>query len=299
VADDSEVAKFATHPATRSIVRNLGLSYLLPDQMPTHSQLCELLTLTPIGGHEDNPEAVAIGDRLAVWKANGPYGKIFDGVSTDSLNSDVTHFELGLIPDSMNELREACHFLVLNFARQRVVKQKRADRKLLVFEEGARLLQVPGGERVLKEFYGQMRKFGCTVFTVFQQISAFQECSPAARAAVIDNAKLIAISAQPSPRAVQEIGDALELTEATRRTIQRYPLPEHQGNQKFSSFTMVCPDPRRKIVGTFRNVVSEPVLYAGASDNEIFDERSKDLKNYEDVVQGILERSRKRRENDT
>ena len=292
--DAGEVAKFATHPATRSIVRNLGLSYVPPDQMPTHSQLVELLTLTPLGGYDDNPEAVAIGDRLLVWKASGPYGKIFDGVSTDSLNSSITHFELGLIPDSMEELRSACHFLVLNFARQRVVKQRRADRKILVFEEGARLLQVPGGERVLKEFYGQMRKFGCTVITVFQQISAFKECSPAARAAVIDNAKLIIVSAQPSPAAVKEIGDALELTDATRQTIQRFPLPEHQSSgRKFSSFTMICPDPRRKIVGTFRNVAAPEVIYAGSSDNEIFDERQKALKQYEDVVEGILELSRK------
>jgi hypothetical protein len=185
-------------------------------------------------------------------------------------------------------------FLVLNFARQRVIKQKRADRKLLVFEEGARLLQVPGGERVLKEFYGQMRKFGCTVFTVFQQAAALSACDPAARAAVIDNAKLIIISAQPSPRAVQEIGDAFELTDATEKTIQRYPLPEHQRDgHKFSSFTMVCPDPRRKIVGTFRNVAAPEIIYAGSSDNETFDNRSKELSQYGDVVEGILNEARK------
>lgn len=292
--DDAEVAKFATHPSTRSIVRNLGLSYLSPSEMPTHSQLVELLTLTPVGGHEDNPEAVQIGDRLSVWKASGPYGKIFDGISTDSLNADCTHFELGLIPDSMEELRSACHFLVLNFARQRVVKQKRADRKLLIFEEGARLLQVPGGERILKEVYGQMRKFNCCVFTVFQQIAAFEECSASARAAVIDNSKLVVISSQPSPRAVGEIGGALELTDAAKKTIQRYPLPEHQSvGNKFSSFTMVCQDPRRKIVGTFRSVASPEVIYAGSSDKELFDERSKALKKHSDIVEGILKEARK------
>jgi type IV secretion system protein TrbE len=70
----------------------------------------ELMTLTPIGGYEENPEAVAIGDRLSVWKANGPYGKLFDGPTSTRLDGDFTHFELGLIPDSMEELRAAAHF---------------------------------------------------------------------------------------------------------------------------------------------------------------------------------------------
>jgi hypothetical protein len=35
--DEHEVAKFATHHAKRSIVRDLGLSYLTPEEMPTHS----------------------------------------------------------------------------------------------------------------------------------------------------------------------------------------------------------------------------------------------------------------------
>ena len=98
--------------------------------MPTHSQLVELMTLTPIGGYDDNAEAVKIGDRLSVWKAGGSYGRLFDGVTTVRLDADVTHFELGLIPDAMEELRDAAHFLVLNVARQQVIKRPRAQRKL-------------------------------------------------------------------------------------------------------------------------------------------------------------------------
>src|SRR5208282_5698413 len=113
-----EVAKFSTHHLTRGIVRDLGMSYLSPEEMPTHAQLVELMTLTPIGGYDDNAEAVKIGDRLSVWKAGGPYGKLFDGVTTSHLDADVTHFELGLIPDSMEELKAVVHFLVRNFARQ-------------------------------------------------------------------------------------------------------------------------------------------------------------------------------------
>jgi type IV secretion system protein TrbE len=292
-ADEDEVAKFSTHHATRSIVRDLGLSYLTAAEMPTHSQLVELMTLTPIGGHEENPEAVAIGDRLSVWKANGPYGKLFDGPTSTRLDGDVTHFELGLIPDSMEELRAAAHFLVLNVSRQQVIKRPRAERKLIIFEEGARIIQLPGGAKALKEFYAQMRKYGAVVGTVFQQVAALQAADETVRAAVLDNAKLIAISAQPSPRAAEEIGDALELSSSARQAIKRYPLPEHQTGEKFSSFLLVAPDPRRKLVGTFRNIACREVVYCGASDNAVFDERSKALSGYDDIVEGILMEARK------
>jgi hypothetical protein len=290
---EDEVAKFATHHATRSMVRDLGLSFLAPADMPTHSQLVELMTLTPIGGYDENPEAVAIGDRLSVWRASGPYGKLFDGITTSRLDGDVTHFELGLIPDSMEELRAAAHFLVLNVARQQVIKRPRAERKFCLFEEGARIIQMPGGAKVLSEFYGQMRKFGAVVCTVFQQYAALKTADETVRAAVFDNTKLFLVSAQPSPRAAEEICDALELSEAARATIKRYPLPEHQGAQKFSSFLMVAPHPRQKLVGTFRNIACKEVVYAGASDNKTFDRRKAALSQYPDVVQGILEESRK------
>ena len=292
--DEHEVAKFSTHHLTRSIVRDLGMSYLSPEEMPTHSQLVELMTLTPIGGYDDNAEAVKIGDRLSVWKAGGPYGKLFDGVTTSRLDTDVTHFELGLIPDSMEELKAVVHFLVRNFARQQIIKRPRAERKLLIFEEAARLIQAPGGAKALKEYYAQMRKFGAVCCTVFQQIAALREADPTIRAAVLDNAKLVLVSAQPSPRAAEEICDVLELSDASKQAIKRYPLPEHQKTgQKFASFMMVCPDPRRKIVGTFRNISSAEVVYTGSSDNETFDTRQKSLSEYSDVIEGIITEARK------
>jgi type IV secretion system protein TrbE len=293
VLDEHEVAKFATHHLTRSTVRDLGMSYLSPEEMPTHSQLVELMTLTPIGGYDDNAEAVKIGDRLSVWKASGPYGRLFDGVTTSRLDQDVTHFELGLIPDAMEELRAAAHFLVLNVARQQVIKRPRAQRKLIIFEEGARTIQLPGGAKALKEFYAQMRKYGAVVCTVFQQSAPLQSADSRLRAAVFDNTKLFVVSAQPSPRAADEIGDALELSTSARESVKRYPLPEYQTGRKFGSFLMVAPDPRRKLVGTFRNIAAPEVVYAGASDNNVWDERQKALQAYDDIVTGIITEARK------
>jgi type IV secretion system protein TrbE len=184
---------------------------------------------------------------------------------------------------------------VLNVARQQVIKRPRAERKLIIFEEGARIIQLPGGAKALNEFYGQLRKFGAVCCTVFQQVAALEAAEKSVRASVVDNTKLFLVSAQPSPRAAEAIADALELSDAPQATIKRYPLPEHQSEgRKFSSFLMVAPDPRRKLVGTLRNIACREVVYAGASDLETFDERQKALLKYDDVVEGILTEARKK-----
>lgn len=290
---DGDISLFATHHYTRDTVRNLGFSYMRPEDMPRLGQLVELMSLTPIGGHEENPVAVGLGDRLRAWQANGNYGKLFDGVMTNRLDSDITHFELGFIDPSMEDLRAAAHFLVLNVARQQVMKRPRSERKLLFFEEGARLLQMPGGAAVLKEFYAQARKFGAVVGTVFQQYAALKCSDETIRASVFDNTKLFLVSAQPSPQATDDIGKALEISEAAREAIKRYPSPEHQTGNRFSSFMMVAPDPQRKMVGTLRNIATKEVVFCGASDNKVFDNRNKALMQYDDIVEGIIEESRK------
>jgi hypothetical protein len=193
----------------------------------------------------------------------------------------------------MEELREAAHFLVLNVARQQVMKRRRAERKLIIFEEAARILQLPGGAKALKEFYAQMRKYGAVVCSVFQQATALQTADETLRAAVFDNTKLFIVSAQPSPRAADEIAAALEIGDSAKEALKRYPLPEHQTGQQFSSFLMVAPDPRRKLVGTFRNIAAPEVVYAGASNNKVWDERQKALLAYNDVVTGIITEARK------
>jgi hypothetical protein len=293
--DSEAIAQFGTHYSTRGLVRDLGMSYLPPESMPTLSQLVELMTLTPIGGDTDNPLAVETGDRLSVWRANGVYGKLFDGKTTARFDQECVHLELGLIPNSLEPMREAAHFLVLNLSRQQVIKRPRAQRKWIVFEEGARVLQAPGGAKALQEFYGQMRKFGAVVCTVFQQAAPLLTVDPKVRAAVIDNSKLILISAQPSPTAADQIANIHELSATAVETIKRYPLPENQSEgRKFSSFLMVVPDPRRKLVGTLRNLACPEVVYCGASDTNIWDERQKALAKYDDVVAGIITEARKR-----
>jgi hypothetical protein len=287
------VARFMTHHASRDLVRDVGMSYLTPADFPTHGKLVEVMSMVPLGGEDENPEAVEIGQRLQAWTRSGPYGKLFDGVSTARLTESITHFEVGLIPESLEEMRTAAYFLVLNATRQEVIRRPRAQRKLCIFEEGARLIKAPGGGRVLSEYYTQMRKFAATVCTVFQQYAPLRN-DPEIRSAVFDNTKLFLISAQPSLDAATEIGKALQLSDTAAKTIRRFSMPEHQKTKvKHSSFLMYAPEPMRPLVGSLRNIASREVVYTGKSDDEVFDERAKALAQYDDVVAGILAEARK------
>jgi type IV secretion system protein TrbE len=291
--DEEEISRYQTSQASRIRVRNVGLSYLKPGEMPTHAQFVELLTLTPIGGHLVNSDAVMIGERLGAWKANGRYGPLFDGITSSRLDGDVTHFDLTKIADGDDQLKAAAHFLILNLSRQQVIKRPRAQRKLIFFEEAARLLQLPGGAKALKEYYAQMGKFGAVVGAVFQQITALKSGDATTQASIRDNTKLTFVSAQPSPQAADEIASVLELSTAAKEAIKHYPSPEHQTGRKFSSFLMVADDPRRRLVGTLRNIATPEVVYCGASNNETFDRRKKALSKYDDVVEGIITEARK------
>jgi type IV secretion system protein TrbE len=291
--DEGNIAKFTTNPVTRNIVRDLGFASFTPEEFPTHSALVEIMRFAPIGGDDAPPEVPEMGLTLKNWTAEGPYGRLFDGVSNTRLDSNVTHFELGEIPDVMEPMRAAAHYLIMNTGRQQVIRRPRAERKLVFFEEGKRILSAPGGERVLSEYYAQMRKFGAVVVTVFQQYKMLAD-HPNVRSAVFDNTKLFLVSAQPSVAAAAEIGEGLGLSDSAKEMIRRYPLPEHQtGKLKFSSFTLWSPDPRRNLCGTLRNIVSPPVLYCGKSDGKEFDNRQRELAPYEDVVEGIVREAEK------
>ena len=71
-------------------------------------------------------------------------------------------------------------------------------------------------------------------------------------------------------------------------------MPEHQqGPVKHSSFLMYAPEPQRPLVGTVRNIASKEVVYCGKSDDEVFDDRAKQLAKYDDVVAGIVAEARR------
>jgi hypothetical protein len=86
-------------------------------------------------------------------------------------------------------MRAATNFLVANYGRQKIIAMPRAVPKVAIFEEAARTLEIPGGVRMIQEYYRQMRKFGCNILAVVQQYDVIKD-SPV-RGAMIGNSKAL------------------------------------------------------------------------------------------------------------
>jgi hypothetical protein len=287
---EAAVAEFTRNRATERLVRDLAFSAFSSEQFPTHSALVEQLLYNPRGGLREKEESDRVGKLLRNWSWDGEKGRLFDGRSNIRIDGRVAHFELGQIPEHAVELKAAANFLVANYGRQKIISMPRAVPKIAIFEEAARTLDIPGGTKMIQEYYRQMRKFGCNILAVVQQYDIIKES--AVRGAMIGNSKMFLITAQQSPVDVKEIGEALSLSTKTIETINNYPLPElMDSRERFSAFTYVANDRMRRFVGTVKNVASRELLYAASSDNETFDRRKTALAQYRDIVTGIIEES--------
>ena len=68
-----------------------------------------------------------------------------------------------------------------------------------------------------------------------------------------------------------------------------YPSPETQRGQKYSSFTYYHTGERRPSIVTCRNVAHREMLYCSNSSGEVYEQRAKELKPYQDnIVEGII-----------
>ena len=186
--EEEMVVEFAKNPGTANLVRDLAFAYFRAEQFPSHSALIEQLLYNPRGGVREREESDRVGKLLRAWSRDGERGKLFDGVSNIRIDGRVAHFELGQIPEHATEMRAATNFLVANYGRQKIIAMPRAVPKIAIFEEAARTLEIPGGVRMIQEYYRQMRKFGCNILAVVQQYDVIKD-SPV-RGAMIGNSKM-------------------------------------------------------------------------------------------------------------
>jgi hypothetical protein len=286
---EAEVLKFLKDPATTKDVRNVAFSYFKPAEYPTHRMLQELMYLDATGAERD--QVVEIATLLLPWCRDGNYGCLFDGVSNLSLTGKIAHFELGYIPDSAKELKTAAGFLITNDARKHIITLPRGLRKRNVYEEVARFLDIPGGEEIVKESYAQLRKFNCWNISIVQQYARFKQSR--IRSAVFGNSRQFFLMRQNDRADLDDIAQDIAVPDITKNIIMNYPLPDHQTGRKFSAFTYMHIDSNRPICGTVCNVASPEMLYCSSSSGEHFDRRAKELRNSENIVEGIIEHSRK------
>ena len=291
---EEDVLAFARQPQTSRLVRDMGLAFLRPEDFPIHTALVEMMLYNRLP-HHDREVVNRLASRLAAWQRNGPNGKLFDGITNRPLTKRVVHFELGQLPNSNGQIKEAAMYLIANRLRQRVITMPRAQRKQFIFEEPSRYLEVGGVEQLFAEFYAQMGKFGCQIMPVTQQYAQLSQS--ALRSVIFGNSKQFFLFKQNDRRDLDEQGNAIGLSESSRSAIRRFTAPEYQtGVEKYSQMAVFTQEGEHTQCGIVRNYVTPEMLYVSDSSGERFDQRAKALGQYTDLYEGVLAETARERD---
>jgi hypothetical protein len=283
---EDEVLTFARQPQTARLVRDLGLAFLQANEFPIHTSLVEMMLYNRMP-HHDRELVNRLASRLSAWQRSGPNGKLFDGATNRPLTHRVVHFELGQLPNSNPQMKEAAMYLIANRLRQRVIMMPRASRKQFIFEEPSRYIDVGGVEQLFGEFYAQMGKFGCHIMPVTQQYA--QLSKSALRSVIFGNSKQFFLFKQNDRHDLDEQGDAIGLPESARASIRGFTAPEYQtGTAKYSQMAVFSQEGDHTQCGVVRNYVTPQMLYVSDSAGERFDQRTKALAEYDDTLTGVL-----------
>ena len=253
---EAEITRFLKEPQTERSVMAMAHVHYEPGDYPVHSSLVELMQFSRFPEHKK--ELVDhLATLLSAWCAYGQYGKLFDGQTNVSLTGQIAHFELGYIPEQATELKTATGLLISGFARQHIISLPRSLRKRIIYEELARFLDVPGGDKIVAESYAQLRKFNCWTASIVQQYSRFKDAR--IRPVVIGNSKQFFLMRQFDRNDVDDIARDIGLPESVCSAIQNYPMPEQQPpGKKFSSVCFFSPVTDPPLCGTVRNVQPVP-----------------------------------------
>ncbi len=284
--DDATALAFARQPDTARLVRDMGLAFLKPADFPVHTSLVEMMLYDRMP-HHDRELVNRLASRLSAWQRNGGNGRFFDGVTNRPLAARVVHFELGQLPNSNGQMKEAAMYLIANRLRQRVITMPRSLRKQFIFEEPSRYLEVGGVEQLFGEFYAQMGKFGCHIMPVTQQYG--QLAKSALRSVIFGNSKQFFLFKQNDRHDLDDQGDAIGLPAAARAAIRGFTAPEYQADEaRFSQMAVYSQEGEHAQCGVVRNYVTPEMLYVSDSSGERFDARSRALAGYRDPVAGVF-----------
>jgi hypothetical protein len=293
--DESEIVRWASSREGERLCRDLIFSRWKHEDYEnlTHHSLYMALRYG-VMAHHDRAEINFLADMLGTWTREiGQRGKFFDGVSNIDLDRPVLHFELSLIPENARDFKEAAGFLLNNTVRHLIMTDPRSWKKRIVFEEAPRFFGVPGGEEIVASSYATYRKYATWLVTVCQQM---QQIPEKIRPVLFGNSQTKIIFRQKSSADLALIASELKIPPVTVEAIRTYPSPEHlPPHDRFSSCTYWAEDADRATNGTIRVYASPEMLYCSSSDGDLYEERSKALRQYADVTEGILEETASKR----
>jgi hypothetical protein len=284
---EAEISRFLKHPGSERMVRNCLFATFEPTQYPQHPDLHDEMLNHPLPEHNAR-EIADLATLLEPWNEQA----LVSGHSTIRLQQGIAHFELGQIPDANMHLKEVAAFLIANYARQHIISLPRGQRKLVLFEECARTLDIPGGQELVSEFYAQLSKFSTWILSSVQTYAMFKN-SPI-RPVVMGNSAIKFFSKFADRTDLDDISSDVGLSEAAKETILRYPRPDHLGEtNRWSGITYHHLDAQQPLCGTMVNRTSAAVTYTSSSTGRDFERRARALRGYPNVIEGIMQESQR------
>jgi type IV secretion system protein TrbE len=283
---EAEISRWLKEPGTARTVRNCLFATFTPEQYPQHPDLHDMMQNHPLPEH-DSREIADLATLLEPWNEQA----LVSGASTIRFTQNgIAHFELGQIPDANMHLKEIAAFLIANYARQHIITIPRSKRKLVLFEECARTLNIPGGQELVSEFYAQLSKFSTEIISSVQSYSMFRN-SPI-RPVVMGNAAIKFLCKFADRNDLDDIATDIGLSEAAKETVLRYPRPDHlPPGKQWAGVTYHHLDAQNPVCGTMINSTSPSVAYASSSTGKDFDERQRVLRTYPNIIDGIIQES--------
>jgi len=282
-----EALAFSHEAATEGLVRNLAFSKLASAEFPTLSSLVELMQAGGARAHHAD-EVLRMSDLLAAWTSQRENGGLFDGHTNVALYDAVAHFELD--PGCNDRMKQLAAFSVANYARQRVITLPRRVKKLVVFEELARFVSIPGGDKVAAETYAQLGKFSCAVMSITQVYGQFRHLP--IKSTILGNSRNFFILPLREQEDLNDLGDEIGLPLGTREIIRQAPMPDElPSGSRYGSVNYYSTGGEAPVNGMIHNHVTPEMMYVASSSGDVHDRREEELAGYEGeaVIERILD----------
>ena len=286
--DEGAVSNYLRQPESQGNVRNLTFSYLKPDEYPQHGDFQDEISSLGRGTNNDAKEYSLLAKLLEPWLAGGLYGPIVDGVNNVDLSGNVAHFELSFIKASQTDLLNVAGFLIANDVMNYIMTLPRGMLKRAVIEELSAFLEIPNGDKVVRNFYERMRKYNCACISVIQQYSRFRD-SPV-KSSVMGNCKQVFFLRQADKKDLDNICETFPLPEVTKRTIMRFPdmSKSRGGPESYSGYVLYQLGQSKPVITTCRNYIDKETAYVTSSTGSVFEQREKDMRGAASVVDAVI-----------
>lgn len=276
--DAAAVENFIRTPETAALVRDLAFAFFQREDYPTHSEFQDELAALGRGSSNDAKEYGLLAKLLEPWMAGGLYGPIVDGYNNINLTGQCAHFELGSIKQSETDLLNVAGFLITNDVMNHIMTLPRGVRKRAIIEELSAFLEIPNGDKVVRNFYERMRKYNCACVSVIQQYRRFRQS--AVKSSVLGNCKQVFFLRQADKEDLDDICETFPLPEVTKRTIMRFPdmSKARPGKDHYSGYVLYQLGAAKPKITTVRNYISKETAYVTSSTGSVFTQREKDLR---------------------